>query len=64
MVSCVVPKVIIETQKNLLLSFFILQTYVIGPRMSLFGPDLGDDWVKFNNFRVYGTVQTILIIII
>ena len=23
--------------------------------MSLFGPDISDDWVKFNNFRVYGT---------
>ncbi len=24
--------------------------------MSLFGPDITDDFIKFNNFRVYGTV--------
>ena len=60
MVSCKVPKVIIEPQKTYCYPFFILQTYVIGPRMSLFGPDLGDDWVKFNNFRVYGTFLVII----
>ena len=32
-----------------------LQTYIVGNKMSLFGPDISDDWVKFNNFRVYGT---------
>ena len=24
--------------------------------MSLFGDDISDDFIKFNNFRVYGTV--------
>jgi len=33
----------------------ILITYIVGNKMSLFGPDISDDWVKFNNFRVYGT---------
>ncbi len=28
--------------------------------MSLFGPDITDDFVKFNNFRVYGTVLLIM----
>ena len=33
----------------------ILMTYIVGPRMSLFGPDISIASVKFNNFRVYGT---------
>ena len=28
--------------------------------MSLFGPDIGDAFVKFNNFRVYGTILLII----
>ena len=28
--------------------------------MSLFGPDITDDFVKFNNFRVYGTILLIV----
>ena len=28
--------------------------------MSLFGPDLSDDWVKFNNFRVYGSALLVV----
>lgn len=28
--------------------------------MSLFGPDITDDFVKFNNFRVYGTILLII----
>jgi len=30
--------------------------YLIGAQMSLFGPDLTDDSVVFNNYRVYGTI--------
>jgi len=30
--------------------------YLIGAQMSLFGPDLNDDSVVFNNYRVYGTI--------
>ena len=33
----------------------ILMTYIVGPQMSLFGPDISQASVKFNNFRVYGT---------
>ena len=33
----------------------ILMVYIIGPDMSLFGPNIADASVKFNNFRVYGT---------
>jgi hypothetical protein len=32
--------------------FVFFQTYLVGPSMSLFGPDMTDDFVKFNNFRV------------
>ena len=42
------------------LSLISLQTYLIGPPMSLFGPDITDDFVKFNNFRVYGTILLII----
>ncbi len=28
--------------------------------MSLFGPDITDDFIKFNNFRVYGTITLIM----
>ena len=28
--------------------------------MSLFGPDITDDFVKFNNFRVYGTILLVI----
>ena len=47
---------------NFSLSFLLLssQTYLIGPPMSLFGPDITDDFVKFNNFRVYGTILLII----
>jgi potassium/chloride transporter 4/5/6 len=30
----------------------IAMVYLIGPQMSLFGPDINDDFVKFNNYRV------------
>ena len=33
----------------------IMMTYLIGPPMSLFGEDISDDFIKFNNFRVYGS---------
>ncbi|XP_071744574.1 solute carrier family 12 member 4 isoform X6 [Lepeophtheirus salmonis] len=33
----------------------ILIIYIVGPAMSLFGPDITNDFVKFNNYRVYGT---------
>ena len=33
----------------------ILMTYIVGPQMSLFGPDISQASIKFNNFRVYGT---------
>ena len=33
----------------------ILMQYIVGPPMSLFGPNIGEPSVKFNNFRVYGT---------
>ena len=33
----------------------ILMTYIVGPPMSLFGEDISDPAIKFNNFRVYGT---------
>ncbi len=38
----------------------IMMTYLIGKGMSLFGEDITDDFVKFNNFRVYGTILLIL----
>ena len=38
----------------------ILMTYLVGPPMSLFGPDITDDFIKFNNYRVYGTVLLLL----
>ena len=41
-------------------SSFSSQTYLVGPPMSLFGPDITDDFVKFNNFRVYGTILLIV----
>ena len=41
--------------------FCSFQTYVIGPQMSLFGPDISDASVKFNNFRVYGTFLVIIL---
>ena len=28
--------------------------------MSLFGEDISDDFIKFNNYRVYGTILLIL----
>jgi potassium/chloride transporter 4/5/6 len=28
--------------------------------MSLFGPDIADDFIKFNNYRVYGTILLII----
>ena len=28
--------------------------------MSIFGPDITDDFVKFNNFRVYGTILLVI----
>jgi len=37
----------------------IAMVYLIGPDMSLFGPDINDDFVKFNNYRVYGTLLLI-----
>jgi solute carrier family 12 (potassium/chloride transporter), member 4/6 len=40
--------------------FTFFQTYLIGPPMSLFGPDISSDYVKFNNFRFYGTVLLML----
>ena len=41
-----------------ILTFF--QTYIVGAPMSLFGPEIGDSFVKFNNFRVYGTILLII----
>jgi len=38
----------------------ILITYIVGAPMSLFGPEIGDSFVKFNNFRVYGTILLII----
>ena len=38
----------------------IMMTYLVGPSMSLFGPDITDDFIKFNNFRVYGTILLML----
>jgi len=29
--------------------------YLVGAQMSLFGPDINDDFVMYNNYRVYGT---------
>jgi potassium/chloride transporter 4/5/6 len=29
--------------------------------MSLFGPDISVPWIKFNNFRVYGTILLALL---
>lgn len=34
--------------------------YLFGADMSLFGPDIADESVKFNNYRVYGTFLLIL----
>ena len=28
--------------------------------MSIFGPDITDDWIKFNNFRVYGSILLVI----
>ena len=36
------------------------QTYIVGPQMSLFGPDLTNDWTKFNNFRLYGSFLVVI----
>lgn len=33
----------------------IMMTYLIGSSMSLFGEDISDNFIKFNNFRVYGS---------
>jgi len=33
----------------------IALVYLIGEDMSLFGPDIHDDFVMYNNYRVYGT---------
>jgi len=38
----------------------IALTYIFGAPMSLFGPDINEDFVKFNNYRVYGTILLIL----
>lgn len=40
-------------QSSNVLSF---QKYLIGAPMSLFGPDINDDSVVFNNYRVYGSI--------
>jgi potassium/chloride transporter 4/5/6 len=34
----------------------IALVYIFGPPMSLFGEDINDDFIKFNNYRVYGTL--------
>ena len=39
---------------------FFLQTYIVGPQMSIFGPDITQDWIKFNNFRVYGSALLVI----
>ena len=31
--------------------------YLIGAQMSLFGPDINDEFVMYNNYRVYGTTM-------
>ena len=28
--------------------------------MSIFGPDITQDWIKFNNFRVYGSALLVI----
>ena len=43
-------------QKNNFSHNFSFQKYLVGAQMSLFGPDLNDDSVVFNNYRVYGTI--------
>jgi len=42
----------------------ICLVYLIGPDMSLFGENIEDDAVKFNNFRVYGTGMLIFMSLI
>ena len=37
-----------------------LQTYIVGPQMSIFGEDITQDWIKFNNFRVYGSALLVI----
>ena len=37
-----------------------LQTYIVGPPMSIFGEDITDDFIKFNNYRVYGTILLVI----
>jgi len=35
----------------------IALVYLIGEQMSLFGPDITDEFVMYNNYRVYGTAM-------
>ncbi|CAB4064970.1 SLC12A4_6 [Lepeophtheirus salmonis] len=41
----------------------ILIIYIVGPAMSLFGPDITNDFVKFNNYRV-GSLACVLLSIV
>ena len=38
----------------------IMMVYLVGAQMSLFGENIGDPSVKFNNYRVYGTLLLII----
>lgn len=38
------------------LPVFRFQTYLFGSPMSLFGENITEDHIKFNNYRVYGTI--------
>jgi potassium/chloride transporter 4/5/6 len=42
----------------------IALVYLVGPPMSLFGEDIHDDAVKFNNFRAYGTAMLVVMALI
>ena len=43
-----------------ILTYYFLQTYIVGPQMSIFGEDITQDWIKFNNFRVYGSALLVI----
>merc|ERR1719158_591369 len=38
----------------------IALVYLVGENMSLFGPDINDDFVMYNNYRLYGTALLFL----
>ena len=44
------------SEGEVIFTHVLFQKYLIGAQMSLFGPDINDDSVVFNNYRVYGSI--------